>query len=574
MKQSDRNRIQEIFLDARELPDSERSAFVAKQCRGDSDCIHEVTSLLKAADRPSILDIPVVQAGWRPDNLIGTKIDDRYEVEKELASRGMGKVYRARNLEIPGKFVVIKLLPHAATKDPDAVRRFKREVQALSLISHPNIVTVIGANNLKDGTPYIVMEYIDGPTLRTVLSDAALDVKRAAAIIKQIGAAVNHFHDKGILHLDLKPENIMLQALGDGNEAVKIVDFGIAKIMDSIGATSVLNTVLVGTLAYMSPEQLRDGGKITAASDVYSMAVVACEMITGNRPLRSDRPSGQQLQKRVELPKGLATKVQHILKQALSFEPEKRYKKARQFGEELAEALLEDKQKGPVNGTWRGWKKGLIVVAGALILALLSFGGYTYLHKSVSPLQPLIATTNETKGFNYWLSVQRTFEGKDYEEPYKSNGDEKFHSGDKFQLNVRSVDSGYLYIFNEGSPQPGNISFTMIYPKRTVNDGSASLGANQTVQSDWIPFRGPAGTDNYWIVWSASPVSELEDAKNEALRHPQAGVTGQHLVDVKAFLKKMDDQVDARASKIKASQEVQVRKHSEFVVTLAKFEHR
>ena len=571
MTQSTRNRIQEIFLDAWDLPESERDEFVGRQCGGDSTCVREVTSLLKAAARPSILDGPVFQAGWGPDNMIGTTIDGRYQVEKELGSRGMGKVYRARNLELPGRFVVIKVLPHAATRDPDAVRRFKREVQALSVISHPNVVTVIGANNLKDGTPYIVMEYIDGPTLRTEVSSGAMDVKRVADIIKQIGAAVNHFHDKGILHLDLKPENIMLQAL-NSNEAVKIVDFGIAKITDSVGATSTVNTVLVGTLAYMSPEQLCDGGKITAASDVYSMAVVACEMITGNPPLQADPTSGRQLQKRIELPKRLPTEAQQILKQALSVDPQKRYNNAKRFGDDLAKALLESKR--PDTHDKPQWKKWQIFVAGALILTLLSYVGYKHLSRPQRRPQSLFETTTQSKGFDYWLIVQRTRDGRDYLDPYKSNGDDKFDSGDKFQLNVQSLDSGYLYIFNEAAPQTDRTGFTMIYPTQSVNGGSASIGANQTVQSDWITFRGPAGTDNYWIVWSASPVSVLETAKNEALTHAQAGLTGVKSEKVRDYLKKMEDDVNARAARIKASQEVQVRKRSDIVLTLANFDHR
>jgi hypothetical protein len=94
------------------------------------------------------------------------------------------------------------------------------------------------------------------------------------------------------------------------------------------------------------------------------------------------------------------------------------------------------------------------------------------------------------------------------------------------------------------------------------------------VQTEWITFRGPAGTDNFWIVWSASPLAELESAKNEALKHPQAGLTDQNLVNVKTYLKTMDAEVNARAARIKASQDVQVRKRSDIVLTLAEFKHR
>src|SRR6185436_20894941 len=105
------------------------------------------------------------------------------------------------------------------------------------------------------------------------------------------------------------------------------------------------------------------------------------------------------------------------------------------------------------------------------------------------------------------------------------NGEETFESGDKFRLNVASPNSGYLYVINEGPPQPNRTSFVMIYPSQAINNGSASLGANQPVQSDWTIFSGPAGAENFWIVWSASPVTQVESARNE------------NLVTVKEFLK-------------------------------------
>lgn len=567
MTQSSSDRIEEIFHAALALPESERSAFVVNECANDPDCVREVNSLLEAGARSGFLDIPVFPLG-AADSLLGTTIDGRYKVERELPHGGMGKVYVARDLQLPGRSVVIKVLPHASTIDPDALRRFKAEVEALTLIDHPGIVSVFGAGEVADGKPYIAMQYIDGPTLRSEIPSNGIDVTRAASLIKQIGAAVGHVHDKGILHRDLKPENIMLQLLSDGTELVKIVDFGIAKIKDSVGATSTVNTVPIGTLAYMSPEQLRGGERITAASDVYSIAVVACEMITGNRPLQPEPALGQRV-KRVELPKGLSAKARKVLAKALSFKPNDRYQSAKQFGDDLAETLLSIERNGRKELSWPPLKKWLRIAGGVLVLALLSYGIYRYIVGLPPPPPP-----RQTKGFNYWIMIQRTRDGKDYLEPYKSNGDDTFDSGDKFQLNILGLYPGYLYIFNERPPEPDSTSFRMIHPNKAVNDGSASVGANHTVQSDWITFRGPAGTDNFWIVWSVSPVSELESAKNEALKHPQAGLTDQNLVKVREYLRTMDAEVDARAAKYKASQEVQVRKRSDIVLTLAEFKHR
>jgi serine/threonine protein kinase len=554
--QSNSDRIEEIFHAALALPESERSAFVVNECTNDPDCVSEVNSLLQAAARSGFLDVPVVPLG-EGDSLVGRIIDGRYEIESELPHGAMAKVYLARHLELLGKFVVIKVLYRASTND--------RELQALTLLRHPGVVTVFGAGQV-DGNAYIAMEYIDGPTLRSEIENTTIELRRAAALIKQIGAAVGHVHNKGILHRDLKPENIMLQLLGDGTEVVKIVDFGIAKIKDPVGATSTLNTVPIGTRAYMSPEQLCGGERITAASDIYSMAVVACEMITGERPVQPDPASPGQ--RRVEFPPRLLPKARRVIGKALSFQPQDRYQSARQFGDDLADALREDERNGPrVPPPWRLIPKWLSIIAGVLIIALLSYGIYEFVTRRTPP-------PTQSKGFNYWLTVQETSEGKDDQAPYKSNGDDTFNSGDKFRLNVMSLEPGYLYIFNEGPSEPNSTSFRMLYPHKGINDDSASVGANHTIQSDWITFRGPAGTDNVWIIWSASPVSELEFAKDGALQHSQAGLTGQNLVRIKEYLKNMAAEINVRSAKLRAAQEVQVRNRSDLVLTLAEFKHR
>jgi serine/threonine protein kinase len=561
---SNSDRTERIFHAALALPESERKAFVANECADDPNCVSEVNSLLEAGARSGFLDVPVVPLG-ATDSFVGTTIDGRYKVESELPHGAMGKVYLAHHLELPGKFVVIKVLPQTSTNDPDAVRRFKQEVQALALIDHPGVVTVFGAGE-REGKPYIVMEYIDGPTLRSEIPSLGIELRRAAVLIKQIGAAVGHVHDRGILHRDLKPENIMLQLMSDGTDVVRIVDFGIAKIKDSVSATSTVNTVPIGTLAYMSPEQLRDGERIAAASDVYSMAVVACEIITGQRPGQPKR--GRWHPKRVELPKSLSPRVHQVISKALSFDPNKRYQSARQFGDELAEALVKDGVNDTNGARQQPLKKWLAIVSGVLIFALLSYGIYKYF------VQPPPLPPSHSTGFNYWVIVQRTRDGKEYQVPIKSNGgDDIFDNGDKFQLSVLTLQPGYLYIFNEG-PLENATSFRMIYPKRLINDGSASVGPNDTVTSDWSTFRGPAGTEDFWIVWSVSPVSELESARKEALNHPQAGLTDQTLMTVKQYLKTMNAEVNARTAKYKDSQEVKVRKSNDLVLTLAQFKHR
>src|SRR5215203_2031942 len=327
MKPSGWERLQEIYHAAQALPPSERDAYVMRACAGDADLLAQVNSLLKTDEE--FLKHPVFVCPSLTDPLIGTTIDDRYEVQRELVGGGMAKVYVARDRQLPGRLVVIKVLPQRVIRDSDAVRRAEREVQALTVLEHPNVVGVIGAGQVAAGNPYIAMQYIDGVTLRSQISSNGLDLKRAASILKQIGAALSHIHKKGVLHRDLKPENIMIQVLSDGTEVVKILDFGIAKLKEPIAATSIINTVAIGTIAYMSPEQLREGQRITVASDIYSMAIIACEMITGKRPPSASQKRPVEV---VDFPPGLPENARRILVRTLSFEPNDRYQDAKQFG--------------------------------------------------------------------------------------------------------------------------------------------------------------------------------------------------------------------------------------------------
>ena len=568
MAQSSWDRIQNIYHAALALPEAQRVEFVAKECAGDPELLRQVISLLNAGNA-TVLKEPVFKFS-STDDLLGTEIDGRYVIERELCHGALSQVYVAFDLRLNREPVVIKILSKTLVQDSFARQHFDQEVEALLRIKDPAVVDVRDRGKLADGRPYIVMQYVHGETLRSQIRNEGMDLERAGSILKQVGAALERVHQKGIFHRDLKPENIMLRR---DTGSVVLIDFGIAKVMDSVIASSTVGGASAGTLPYMSPEQLR-GKRLTTASDIYSMGVVAYEMITGRRPFSSN--SAAQLldlqrerirAKPVDLRPGLSKRAQRIIFRALSFDSKDRYQSAKQFGDDLAEALLNSERNGPKGlPIWRPFKKWLTVGGGVLIIALLSYGIYRYATRRIEP--------PPRNGFNYWLMVQRMRDAEEYGAAFKSNGNDTFENGDKFQLNVFSLEPGYLYIFNEGPPESGNISFRAIYPSQAINDNSASIGANHTVQSDWNTFRGPAGTDNFWIVWSASPITELESAKNEASKHPQAGLTDQNLVRVKEFLMSMKEELDVRTRRYQASQEVTVRSNSEIVLTLAQFKHR
>ena len=223
----------------------------------------------------------------------GSRLAD-YEMVRTLGTGGMGEVWLATELRL-GRKVALKLLPADLTRDPDQVQRFEQEARAASALSHPNVCTILALGETTDGQHYIAMEYVEGETLRQRLSTARLSIREALDISIQIAAALSAAHGAGIVHRDIKPENVMLRPDG----FVKVLDFGLAKLApaspDSMGADStrtVLKTdagTVVGTAAYMSPEQAR-GQEVDARTDIWSLGVMLYEMVAGRSPFAG--PSG------------------------------------------------------------------------------------------------------------------------------------------------------------------------------------------------------------------------------------------------------------------------------------------
>jgi serine/threonine-protein kinase len=470
-----------------------------------------VNSLLDASNSTgAILDAPVFEIN-APDNLVGQTIGQRYLIEEKLGGGGMSQVYVAFDLNLQHQRVVIKVLSSELVQDAYARQKFEQEVEALIRIKHPNVVRVRDSGSLRDGKPYIVMDHVEGETLRSQINDG-MDLKRAASILQQIGAALAHVHEKGIFHRDLKPENVMLTS---GDDSVVLLDFGIAKVQDSLVAATTVPGIAPGTLVYMSPEQLR-GEEITAASDIYSMGVLADEMISGARPFDpASPPDLLDLQRKGvrQFPKHVPSQARHLIRRALSFNPQNRNQNAKEFGDKLASALL-NPTKSEID--LRAIAK---VFGGLVILTALSFGIYKYCHSGPNHI------------FTYFLTVQQ--DGKNHQ----SNGEETFHNADKFRLNVETPVSAYIYVFTEGSPQSSDTNFRMIFPNQTINNGSAALGPNQPIQLEWMTFPDTAGAENFWFVWSSTEVPQLESVKTVVFKYPQGALTDQNLEQVKEFLR-------------------------------------
>src|SRR2546422_11725390 len=214
-----------------------------------------------------------------------------YEIRAQIGEGGMGEVYRARDTKL-GRDVAIKVLPAAFSADAERLRRFEQEAQAAGALNHPNILVIfhIGTHG---GAPYIVSELLEGETLRDRMAGAALPQRKALDYALQIARGLAAAHDKGIVHRDIKPDNVFIT--DDGR--VKILDFGLAKLTSATDGTSQtevptrkVNTdpgTVMGTMGYMSPEQLK-GQHIDHRSDIFSFGAILYEMLSGKRAFRGD----------------------------------------------------------------------------------------------------------------------------------------------------------------------------------------------------------------------------------------------------------------------------------------------
>jgi serine/threonine protein kinase len=273
----------------------------------------------------------------------GTILDGRYEILEALAEGGMGAVFRARRTLL-GDEVAIKIVRSDFARDPSARERFLRESRACAQLRHPNVVSILDFNLDADGRPFLVMELLNGPSLRQELAGrGALPLAEVQAIIAPLCGALQLAHERGILHRDLKPANIVAHDFGGGVRAHKIVDFGLARMRDAADATRLTAVdQFVGTFAYAAPEQMM-GGTVDARSDLYSLAVVTYELLTGRLPFDGSDPPQLVMSiatkrlppptsVRPELPKWIDV----VLGRALATSPSDRHPTMAAFGEALA----------------------------------------------------------------------------------------------------------------------------------------------------------------------------------------------------------------------------------------------
>jgi len=272
---------------------------------------------------------------------VGHVLGERYRIEALLGEGGMGAVFRATHLSLE-RPVAVKVLHPRLTDDEHVSKRFDREALAVSKLDHPGCVQVIDFGTTPKGMKYLVMQYLDGRELRD-LTEVALPLEQAVDFAVQILRALEHAHKRGLVHRDLKPENIFLVTDDEGATVIKLVDFGIVKLVESTGMEKLTRKGMAfGTPTYMSPEQAA-GGTIDARTDLYAVGILLYEMLTGMPPFEADEP-GILLRMHIladppPLPETIPAAVSEVVMRLLEKDADDRFQSAREARRALLAAV-------------------------------------------------------------------------------------------------------------------------------------------------------------------------------------------------------------------------------------------
>jgi serine/threonine-protein kinase len=312
---------------------------------------------------------PAPKAPEKPDPLLGQVLNGRYLIELKIGKGGFGAVYRGLE-QGSNRPVALKLLHPTLTRDTNLVARFKREGEVACNLRHPNTITTYEFTQTREGVLYIAMELLTGRSLDRVLADEGpLLWSRVFGILTQMCGSLGEAHEQGIVHRDIKPENIHLEEREGLQDFVKLLDFGIAKIVGGEGAglpQLTLKGQTLGTLEFMSPEQLK-GKALDGRSDIYAMGVVAFELLTDRLPQMNlkepEAPSRTNPEARI--PQG----VDYVVRKMLQQDRERRYLSVEDLRRDLGE-VLETEGRPPARAT----SEPIAAQGGWLQSALRAFG--------------------------------------------------------------------------------------------------------------------------------------------------------------------------------------------------------
>jgi serine/threonine protein kinase len=425
--------VKEIFNSALEYEPAARAEYLSRVCSGNEPLRKELESLIVAHEKDgSFIDEPAFQAAAKrlaEEPLVKGRMIGHYEILGVLGKGGMGEVYLATDTKL-GRKVALKFLPAVFTTDKDRLRRFEREARAASALNQPNILTVHEIGQA-DGLRFIATEFVEGETLRQRVVREPEKVATAIDIAEQISAALAAAHAEGIVHRDIKPDNVMLRRDG----YVKVLDFGLAKLtLTNQGSKpedatrELIQTsagMVMGTAQYMSPEQAR-GLEVDARSDIWSLGAVLFEMVTGRAPFSGPTTSDvivavlDREPDWTQWPRELmAAELEWVVRKALRKEKDERYQTAKELHGDLKSlrqraehptgldrtSQLDPNQKDPVAPVTTNEAEPRATEVQQTPIASQSFTKTISSHRSLVAIVLLIATIAAAFGI-YWFAVR------------------------------------------------------------------------------------------------------------------------------------------------------------------------
>ncbi|MBA3542753.1 MAG: serine/threonine protein kinase [Deltaproteobacteria bacterium] len=276
------------------------------------------------------------------DPFVGKVIDGRYEIQQRVGEGGMGVVYRARQISID-RIIAIKMLNAQMAQDPQWVQRFYNEAKACSRLQHPNTIRMFDFGQTQDGRLFMTMEFLDGLSLRQALETGPLAPQRVVKVLIQCCASLAEAHSIGIIHRDIKPDNVFLLNMAGSPDFVKLLDFSVAKLLEGDRMKTQAGVVF-GTPQYMSPEQGR-GLPLDARSDLYALGVLAFEMLTGTVPFHDENPMTViQMHLQAQIPpmsQDVPYSVQQLVRRAMEKDAARRFQSAGEFMQAAQQVFAE-----------------------------------------------------------------------------------------------------------------------------------------------------------------------------------------------------------------------------------------
>ena len=591
-----KERIKDLLDRAWGLGAEEREEFLRREC-DDEAMRREVEGLLAAEENsPHLADSFAFRAG-DGDETLGKTLGGRYRVIERLGKGGMGKVYLAEDTEIPSLKFAVKVFEQG----------FEKEVEALARVRSDRVVKIVTTGKADDGRPFMVMEYLTGQTLANLLDGRGrIPNEEAAQLFREVCEAATELHDtktgvgaQGIIHRDLKPSNIMVERRKE-SWRIKLFDLGVARLENPLMGRATSTHVPMGTPLYMAPEQFHGRGMegfgcrpksvreiITPATDVYSLGVIAYEMLVGLHPFRgaSNLASVSAMQREAVYAKALGQKseipqaARDAILKAMAFCPEARYQRAEEFGEELARGLTSARPKKSY-AKWAALALAALVVVVALAWfgpALLSPSGgdlansngvvntntnangvvNTNANVNTDSNSNRLAGKTDPKNANavgdgavgaqarerevtYWFVTQRKVNDRLTGEPRIVTAYENLNGGWNYKGYFLGKERGYLYLINDG-PTPRGMTLQILFPipndpsrEKQRNNGTSEVEPDRAVETFDSDVYKIEGTEHLWIVWSAERIPQLESLTRYA---------------VAKYKGKVEDETDARATR-------------------------